>query len=67
MRGPSSAATALVVLIILVHSTYRVASSPRDRVASTPRGIFLVIISMRIFFPRIFFKIFPEKFMNYFN
>ena len=40
------------------------------RVASTPRGIFLVIISMRIFlsifFPNFFFQIFLSKFSSKF-
>ena len=41
------------------------------RVASTPRGIFLVIISMRIFFqiffPNFFFQIFLSKFSSKFS
>ena len=37
------------------------------RVASTPRGIFLVIISMRIFLSKFSSKFFPRIFFNFFS
>ena len=51
---------------------FRGVRARHTRVASTPRGIFLVIIWMRkLFFPRIFFKIFSwkihELFVNFVN
>ena len=45
---------------------FRGVRARHTRVASTPRGIFLVIIWMRkFFFPEFFSRFFPEKFMNY--
>ena len=45
---------------------FRGVRARHTRVASTPRGIFLLIIWMRkFFFPQFFSRFFPEKFMNY--